>query len=99
MIKDLLKASIIGASIIVSTIIYSERNKYEFTDTTVGNYAVLNKRTGEVQSFKLGVGANILGTYYTDVFERYTTRIDSDEAVLIKSRSTVIENLDEDSDE
>lgn len=57
MVKDLLKAGIIGASIIVSTIIYSERNKYEIhtLDGGEGKYpfvTILNKRSGVARQYK-----------------------------------------------
>ena len=99
MVKELLKASIIGASIIVSTIIYSEMNKYEFSSTTFHNYSVLNKRTGEVQSFRFNVADRIRGTYYENIFDRYTSYFGSDEVVLSRNLPTVIVNLNEDSDE
>ena len=54
MVKDLLKASIIGASIIVITIIYTERNKFEFDVKSAefgDDYSILNKRTGEVWGY------------------------------------------------
>lgn len=53
---DLLKASIIiGASIVISTMIYSNGNKYVKYDHEISGggfrYTVLNKRTGEVKSY------------------------------------------------
>lgn len=63
MVKDLLKASIIGASIIVSTIIYtnkvtsvsvsSNQNKYAFIANNGGTFSVCDQETGEVQVYRI----------------------------------------------
>lgn len=85
MIKDLLKSSIIGASIIVSTIIYSERNKYDLGIGGLGDYSVLNKKTGEVQSFNI-IEQGRYGYNDTQVtFKRYITSFDTIKSVDIQS--------------
>lgn len=54
--RDLLKTIILGASIIISMLIYSDANKYEKYDYQSDDsikFSVLNKRTGEVRTYIL----------------------------------------------
>ena len=82
---DLIKASIIiGASIVISTMIYSNSNKYVKYDHEPNNgmlYTVLNKRTGEVKTF----GINNSTTW------SWQTSFNDSEGVFIKTK-TIVEN-------
>lgn len=95
MVKDLLKASIIGASIIVSTIIYSEKNlpskanscdnnKFAFIDAKgAGQYSVLDQETGEVQTFRIVDGPMEGYTFGEPFLAKYYTKLDSNDVVRI----------------
>lgn len=57
MIKEIIKPLIIGISIIVGVLIYTEQTKYELIDNDTDNggvnHLLLNKRSGEVRRFYL----------------------------------------------
>lgn len=60
--KGLLKTIILGASLIISVLIYSEANKYDSSPIHRDGgvvYLVLNKKTGEVKTYGIGRAAAI----------------------------------------
>ena len=69
MIKEIIKPLIIGISIIVGVLIYTEQTKYELidNDTDYGgvNHLLLNKKSGEVRYFK-GVGRKEIELFKID---------------------------------
>ena len=83
MVKELLKASIIiGASIVISTMIYSNGNKYVKYDHEISSgfrYTVLNKKTGEVKSYRISSST-------TRIWE---TSFNDSEGVYIETETTV----------
>ena len=95
MVKDLLKASIIGASIIISTIIYtnkvtsvdasSNQNKYAFISSSGGNYSVLNQETGEVQLYRI-VDAPLYGNMGEPFLAKYYTHFDTNDVTRINGK-------------
>lgn len=95
MVKELLKASIIGASIIVSTFIYtnkvtsvstsSNQNKYAFISSTGGNYSVLNQETGEVQLYRI-VDGPMEGYRGEPFLAKYYTHFDTNNVTRMNGK-------------